>query len=150
MGRAPCCSKVGLHRGPWTPREDTLLTKYIQAHGEGHWRSMPKKAGNKLIIKIMSCSYYCYYYYYFDWASCSYLNFIRVKLITGHGILIFLHLFSVFCFSFLKHEQQSFFNSEFQFFFSIPFLKSVVSFVLSSYFDSLSLPPSLSTNIHIY
>nr|WPY09238.1 transcription factor MYBPA1 [Prunus salicina] len=45
MGRAPCCSKVGLHRGPWTPREDTLLTKYIEAHGEGHWRSMPKKAG---------------------------------------------------------------------------------------------------------
>ncbi|KAJ0112196.1 hypothetical protein Patl1_00638 [Pistacia atlantica] len=44
MGRAPCCSKVGLHRGPWTPREDTLLTKYIQAHGEGHWRSLPKKA----------------------------------------------------------------------------------------------------------
>ena len=46
MGRAPCCSKVGLHRGPWTPREDTLLVKYIQAHGEGHWRSLPKKAGN--------------------------------------------------------------------------------------------------------
>ncbi|GAV76866.1 Myb_DNA-binding domain-containing protein [Cephalotus follicularis] len=45
MGRAPCCSKVGLHRGPWTPREDTLLTKYIQSHGEGHWRSLPKKAG---------------------------------------------------------------------------------------------------------
>ncbi|XP_042515103.1 myb-related protein 308-like [Macadamia integrifolia] len=45
MGRAPCCSKVGLHRGPWTAREDTLLTKYIQAHGEGHWRSLPKKAG---------------------------------------------------------------------------------------------------------
>ncbi|PPR95753.1 hypothetical protein GOBAR_AA24908 [Gossypium barbadense] len=45
MGRAPCCSKVGLHRGPWTPREDTLLVKYIQAHGEGHWRSLPKKAG---------------------------------------------------------------------------------------------------------
>ncbi|KAJ0053674.1 hypothetical protein Pint_00616 [Pistacia integerrima] len=44
MGRAPCCSKVGLHRGPWSPREDTLLTKYIQAHGEGHWRSLPKKA----------------------------------------------------------------------------------------------------------
>uniref|UniRef100_A0A6N2KV33 Uncharacterized protein n=1 Tax=Salix viminalis TaxID=40686 RepID=A0A6N2KV33_SALVM len=44
MGRAPCCSKVGLHRGPWTPREDTLLNKYIQAHGEGHWRSLPKKA----------------------------------------------------------------------------------------------------------
>ncbi|XP_020212715.1 myb-related protein 308 [Cajanus cajan] len=45
MGRAPCCSKVGLHRGPWTPREDALLTKYIQAHGEGQWRSLPKRAG---------------------------------------------------------------------------------------------------------
>ncbi|KAK2365394.1 myb-related protein [Trifolium repens] len=45
MGRAPCCSKVGLHRGPWTSREDALLTKYIQAHGEGLWRSLPKRAG---------------------------------------------------------------------------------------------------------
>ncbi|XWS46259.1 hypothetical protein CRYUN_Cryun14cG0049300 [Craigia yunnanensis] len=45
MGRAPSCSKVGLHRGPWTPREDKLLVKYIQAHGEGHWRSLPKEAG---------------------------------------------------------------------------------------------------------
>ncbi|KAF7849758.1 hypothetical protein BT93_L0313 [Corymbia citriodora subsp. variegata] len=45
MGRAPCCAKVGLHRGPWTPREDSLLVNYIQAHGEGHWRSLPKKAG---------------------------------------------------------------------------------------------------------
>ncbi|PPD84445.1 hypothetical protein GOBAR_DD18624 [Gossypium barbadense] len=45
MGRAPCCTKVGLHRGPWTPREDTLLINYVQTHGEGHWRSLPKKAG---------------------------------------------------------------------------------------------------------
>ena len=53
MGRAPCCSKVGLHRGSWTAREDTLLTKYIQAHGEGHWRSLPKKAGNYLFKPIL-------------------------------------------------------------------------------------------------
>ncbi|KAL1313310.1 hypothetical protein HN51_039869 [Arachis hypogaea] len=45
MVRAPCCSKVGLHRGPWTPREDALLTQYIQSHGEGQWRSLPKRAG---------------------------------------------------------------------------------------------------------
>ncbi|XP_022733591.1 myb-related protein 308-like [Durio zibethinus] len=45
MGRAPCCSKVGLHRGPWAAREDTLLINYIKAHGEGHWRSLPKRAG---------------------------------------------------------------------------------------------------------
>ncbi|KAJ4825833.1 hypothetical protein Tsubulata_029106 [Turnera subulata] len=49
MGRAPCCSKVGLHRGPWTQREDTLLSKYIEAHGEGHWRSLPKKAEADLL-----------------------------------------------------------------------------------------------------
>ncbi|KAL3599212.1 hypothetical protein D5086_007130 [Populus alba] len=47
MGRAPCCSKVGLHRGPWTTREDALLVNYIQKHGEGHWRSLPNKAGNR-------------------------------------------------------------------------------------------------------
>ncbi|GLT79791.1 hypothetical protein SLA2020_512660 [Shorea laevis] len=45
MGRAPCCSKIGLHRGPWTPREDNLLIKYIQTHGEGHWKSLPTRAG---------------------------------------------------------------------------------------------------------
>lgn len=45
MGRAPCCSKVGLHRGPWTAREDLLLTKFIEAYGEGQWRALPKKAG---------------------------------------------------------------------------------------------------------
>ncbi|KAI3501462.1 hypothetical protein L1887_29331 [Cichorium endivia] len=45
MGRAPCCSKVGLHRGAWSSEEDKLLTEYIQTHGEGQWRSMPSKAG---------------------------------------------------------------------------------------------------------
>ncbi|KAF9689194.1 hypothetical protein SADUNF_Sadunf01G0066300 [Salix dunnii] len=47
MGRAPCCSKVGLYRGSWTAKEDILLINYIQAHGEGHWRSLPKKADGK-------------------------------------------------------------------------------------------------------
>ncbi|OWM72184.1 transcription factor MYB1-like [Punica granatum] len=45
MGRAPCCSKVGLHKGPWSTKEDAVLINYIQQHGEGHWRSLPKKAG---------------------------------------------------------------------------------------------------------
>ncbi|KAJ9549788.1 hypothetical protein OSB04_022331 [Centaurea solstitialis] len=45
MGRAPCCSKVGLHRGAWSTEEDKLLTDHIQTHGEGHWRDMPSKAG---------------------------------------------------------------------------------------------------------
>ncbi|GFP89322.1 transcription repressor myb5 [Phtheirospermum japonicum] len=45
MGRSPCCSKVGLRRGPWSTKEDNLLTSYIQLHGEGQWRSLPKNAG---------------------------------------------------------------------------------------------------------
>nr|QWM97876.1 R2R3-MYB transcription factor [Toona sinensis] len=45
MGRTPCCSKVGLLRGPWSVKEDKLLINCIQTHGEGHWRDLPKKAG---------------------------------------------------------------------------------------------------------
>jgi myb proto-oncogene protein len=45
MGRAPCCAKVGLNKGAWSAEEDSLLGKYIQTHGEGNWRSLPKKAG---------------------------------------------------------------------------------------------------------
>lgn len=45
MGRAPCCEKVGLKKGRWTAEEDDILTKYIQANGEGSWRSLPKNAG---------------------------------------------------------------------------------------------------------
>ncbi|KAK9068967.1 hypothetical protein SSX86_013083 [Deinandra increscens subsp. villosa] len=45
MGRAPCCEKVGLRRGRWTDEEDQILSNYIQQHGEGSWRSLPKKAG---------------------------------------------------------------------------------------------------------
>ncbi|KAH0705133.1 hypothetical protein KY289_010209 [Solanum tuberosum] len=35
MGRAPCCSKVGMKKGPWSIEEDMLLTNYIHLHGEG-------------------------------------------------------------------------------------------------------------------
>ncbi|PWA81663.1 MYB3 [Artemisia annua] len=45
MGRAPCCEKTGLKRGRWTVEEDKILLDYIQAHGEGSWRSLPKNAG---------------------------------------------------------------------------------------------------------
>ncbi|XP_059276402.1 MYB-like transcription factor 4 [Lycium ferocissimum] len=45
MGRAPCCAKEGLRKGPWSSKEDLLLTNYINQHGEGQWRSLPKNAG---------------------------------------------------------------------------------------------------------
>ncbi|KAL8102643.1 transcription factor MYB1-like [Apium graveolens] len=47
MGRSPCCSKVGLNKGVWTSDEDKILTDYVQLHGEGRWRNLPKRAGLK-------------------------------------------------------------------------------------------------------
>ncbi|XP_008791485.2 transcription factor MYB64-like [Phoenix dactylifera] len=41
----PCCSKVGLKRGPWTPEEDEVLKKFVRKEGEGRWRTLPKRAG---------------------------------------------------------------------------------------------------------
>ncbi|PIA45362.1 hypothetical protein AQUCO_01700716v1 [Aquilegia coerulea] len=45
MGRAPCCEKMGLKRGPWTPEEDQVLIAFIQNYGHGNWRALPKQAG---------------------------------------------------------------------------------------------------------
>lgn len=49
MGRSPCCVKEGLNRGAWTSQEDKILKDYIKVHGEGKWRSLPKRAGILLI-----------------------------------------------------------------------------------------------------
>ncbi|KAJ9550497.1 hypothetical protein OSB04_014542 [Centaurea solstitialis] len=45
MGRSPCCDKNGLKKGPWTQEEDLKLLEYIQVHGPGNWRTLPKNAG---------------------------------------------------------------------------------------------------------
>uniref|UniRef100_A0A3Q8VSA6 MYB family transcription factor n=1 Tax=Zea mays TaxID=4577 RepID=A0A3Q8VSA6_MAIZE len=45
MGRAPCCEKSGLKKGPWMPEEDEKLVAYIKKHGQGNWRTLPKNAG---------------------------------------------------------------------------------------------------------
>ncbi|KAJ9176437.1 hypothetical protein P3X46_011747 [Hevea brasiliensis] len=45
MVRAPCCEKMGLKKGPWTPEEDQILINYIQQYGHGNWRALPKHAG---------------------------------------------------------------------------------------------------------
>ncbi|CAA0816098.1 MYB-like 102 [Striga hermonthica] len=45
MGRSPCCDKNGLKKGPWTAEEDAKLVQYINAHGPGNWRTLPKNAG---------------------------------------------------------------------------------------------------------
>ncbi|KAI3993924.1 hypothetical protein MKX01_002937 [Papaver californicum] len=43
--KTPCCTKIGLKRGPWTPDEDEILSNYVQKEGEGRWRTLPKRAG---------------------------------------------------------------------------------------------------------
>ena len=52
MGRPPCCDKVGIKKGPWTPEEDIILVSYIQEHGPGNWRSVPTNTGKCIYIYI--------------------------------------------------------------------------------------------------
>ncbi|XP_052172888.1 transcription factor MYB60-like isoform X1 [Diospyros lotus] len=53
MGRPPCCDKVRIKKGPWTPEEDIILVSYIQEHGPGNWRSVPTNTG------LLRCSKSC-------------------------------------------------------------------------------------------
>ncbi|KAJ7978422.1 MYB family protein [Quillaja saponaria] len=53
MGRHPCCDKIGIKKGPWTPEEDIILVSYIQQHGPGNWRSVPTNTG------LLRCSKSC-------------------------------------------------------------------------------------------
>nr|POF12545.1 transcription repressor myb5 [Quercus suber] len=58
-----------MNRGPWTPKEDTLLVNYIKAHGEGHWRSLPKNAG------LLRCGKSC---------RLRWLNYLRPDIKRGN------------------------------------------------------------------
>lgn len=65
----PCCSKVGLKRGPWTAEEDELLADYIKREGEGRWRTLPKKAG------LLRCGKSC---------RLRWMNYLRPSVKRGH------------------------------------------------------------------
>ncbi|CAA0839698.1 Transcription factor RAX3 [Striga hermonthica] len=48
MGRAPCCDKAKVKRGPWSPEEDAKLKSHIEKHGTGgNWIALPHKIGLK-------------------------------------------------------------------------------------------------------
>ncbi|KAG6402592.1 hypothetical protein SASPL_134789 [Salvia splendens] len=48
MGRAPCCDKANVKKGPWSPEEDAKLKSYIHRHGTGgNWIALPQKIGLK-------------------------------------------------------------------------------------------------------
>nr|QDL88463.1 transcription factor RAX2-like isoform X1 [Cymbidium ensifolium] len=48
MGRAPCCDKANVKKGPWSAEEDSKLKEFIEKYGTGgNWISLPHKAGLK-------------------------------------------------------------------------------------------------------
>ncbi|KAM3336805.1 transcription factor MYB36 [Capsicum galapagoense] len=48
MGRAPCCDKANVKKGPWSPEEDAKLKAYIEENGTGNnWIALPQKIGLK-------------------------------------------------------------------------------------------------------
>ncbi|KAG9440676.1 hypothetical protein H6P81_020841 [Aristolochia fimbriata] len=48
MGRAPCCDKANVKKGPWSPEEDAKLKAFIEQHGTGgNWIALPQKIGLK-------------------------------------------------------------------------------------------------------
>lgn len=55
MGRAPCCDKASVKKGPWSPDEDAKLKAYIEEHGTGgNWIALPQKiVGMSMQRKMM-------------------------------------------------------------------------------------------------
>ena len=46
MGRAPCCDKTNVKKGPWSSEEDAKLKEYIEKYGTGgNWIALPQKVG---------------------------------------------------------------------------------------------------------
>jgi myb proto-oncogene protein len=48
MGKSSSSEESEVKKGPWTPEEDEKLVGYIQTHGPGKWRTLPKNAGKFL------------------------------------------------------------------------------------------------------
>ncbi|MFS7966964.1 putative transcription factor MYB-HB-like family [Helianthus anomalus] len=50
MGRAPCCDKANVKKGPWSPEEDAKLKNYIEKYGTGgNWIALPQKIGTHIL-----------------------------------------------------------------------------------------------------
>ncbi|KAK8916656.1 Myb-related protein Myb4 [Platanthera zijinensis] len=69
MGRAPCCERMGLKKGPWTLEEDRVLVSYILANGHANWRALPKQAG------LLRCGKSC---------RLRWTNYLRPDIKRGH------------------------------------------------------------------
>lgn len=61
MGRAPCCDKANVKKGPWSPEEDAKLKSYIQQHGTGgNWIALPHKIGIYIYSNYIVINYNTY------------------------------------------------------------------------------------------
>ncbi|CAJ1937679.1 unnamed protein product [Sphenostylis stenocarpa] len=69
MGRTPCCEKQHIFKGTWSKEEDELLTSYVNSHGEGNWRCVPKAAG------LLRCGKSC---------RLRWMNYLRPNLKRGY------------------------------------------------------------------
>lgn len=68
-GRAPCCDKTKVKRGPWSPEEDIKLISFIQKFGHENWRSLPKQSG------LLRCGKSC---------RLRWINYLRPDLKRGN------------------------------------------------------------------
>ncbi|QCD96013.1 myb proto-oncogene protein [Vigna unguiculata] len=68
-GRAPCCDKTQVKRGPWSPAEDLKLIAFIQKYGHENWRALPKQAG------LLRCGKSC---------RLRWINYLRPDVKRGH------------------------------------------------------------------
>lgn len=62
MGRAPCCDKTAVKKGPWSKEEDQILINYINKYGHGNWRQIPKNAGisfTTICMFVLKCYMSC-------------------------------------------------------------------------------------------
>ncbi|WCJ32652.1 MYB-like transcription factor 4 [Euphorbia peplus] len=69
MVRSPCCEKAHTNKGAWTREEDERLIAFIQANGEGCWRTLPKSAG------LLRCGKSC---------RLRWINYLRPDLKRGN------------------------------------------------------------------
>ncbi|ESW31917.1 hypothetical protein PHAVU_002G279000 [Phaseolus vulgaris] len=69
MGRTPCCLKQHIFKGAWSKEEDQLLINYVNCHGEGNWRCLPKAAG------LLRCGKSC---------RLRWMNYLRPNLKKGN------------------------------------------------------------------
>lgn len=54
MGRIPCCERLGLNKGFWSPEEDRILINHINTYGHKNWHALPRQAGTAFLFNQIS------------------------------------------------------------------------------------------------